>query len=868
MTWSSEQSARIVVWVHVGGIEYVFADEYSNGLEPNAADAWYWNGAARRFTGVKPWLRWGGISVEERASFIDGTLQVQSFPVEIVDVGGGVTAMIKSWRALRMTRLTATLAIGDVAATVDDYSAWPAAGVFYCGLEACAYTGKAGGDFTGLTRGLYGSIETDHLVDVSVYPRRQPAVFDGASVFAGRRADVYVATLDAAGAVGVSECVYRGIIGQNVEAGSGVLRFEVEPVTGLWSRKAGQSFPRTSISPCFWFSGETYRCAISVTEIDNSASPYTELSTSTPTQYYFTGGAYPDIYALATQLGADLIAAQVALGFTRYVGLAYKSDGTWVLTSAADATYSLQISIPEGSPLCALGFVPNPLIMLPVSANLLEIPAEDDQALCMIEMPSPGESTLDPEVTVSNGAIVVAGQYAVLGGSPAFKVDSVAGNVVTITANSMDPSFRGVDWIKIDDESDLQLQHVIYMNEPLAYAVARLFGLGAGTEPRDWIVDGLRAAELSAVAGELEDCLEGVPISLAHVVDTIKEPVSPAEFFCDRLGVLGIAPRLTTSAAIGFARLSTPDRYSAVTTPVDAEAWELIEAAKVRTMVAGEPLLNQIKLLHTHDYRDGSWPPESRITWDDGRAILGKTWAKTYKLRGVNVDLSGRAGDYDDTDALVLDVTTQVLGVHFGVYGRHSPLIDLTVASAAKNPDFRLGSVVLLTHPCIVDLVRGVVGITAALAIVIGRTSHVTAKRKDSLLLQLPEELPTGRITPAALGTAWNAGTKVLTIPATNLYNRTGETDLTHFSANYIVRFTEYDTETPATFGPSTISVVGANSITLAADPFGGAFPASGVVCHYADYDECIAIQLVGWLFFGDAGYHLGAADDEARQWG
>jgi hypothetical protein len=869
MTWSSEPSAKIVVWLRVAGIEWVFADEYSNAVEPPVTDLWYWDGVGNRlFTGVKPWMKWGAVTVEERASFIEGTLQVQSFPVELVDVGGGVSAMIKSWRSLRMTRLTATLATGDVAATVDDYSAWPAAGIFYCGMEACSYAAKAAGDFTGLVRGLYGSIETDHLVDTSVYPRRQPAVFDGASVFAGRRADVYVSTLDAAGVPGPAECVFRGMIGQGVEAGVGVLKFEIEPVTGLWSRKVGQAFPHTTIDPCFWFSGETYRCAINVVEVDTSVSPYTTLSTSSPTQYYFTGGYYADKFELATQLGADLITAQTALGFTRFLGLAYRSDGTWVLVTPADATYSLQINIPEGSPLCALGFVANPQIMLPVSANLLEVPAEDDQALCMIETPRAGESTLNPEVTVSNGAIVVAGQYAVIGESPAMEIESVVGPLVTITANSMDPSFKGIRWIRIDDEADLVLQHVIYINEPLAYAVARLFGLGIGTEPKEWIVEGLRVSELSAVAGELEDCLDGVPISLGWVVDTIKEPATPAEYFCDRFGLLGIAPRITTDGAIGFARLATPDRYSAVTTPVDAEVWELIEASKVMTQVAGEPLLNQVKIQHTYDYRDGSWPPESRVTWDDGKAILGKTWCKTYKLKGVNVDLSGRAGAYADTDALMLDVTSQLVGVHFGIYGRHSPLVDVVVAGAAKDPDFRLGSVVLLTHPCIVDTVRGVVGITASLAIVVGRKSNVTARQKDSLLLQLPEELAIGRITPAALATAWNPATLTLTIPATNLYCRAGETDLTYFVKDYFVRMTEYDVEVPAEFGPSRIDSVAANSIVLTADPFGGAFPATGVVVHYAEYDECAAAQIVGWLFFADSGYHLGAANDEARQWG
>jgi hypothetical protein len=603
-----------------------------------------------------------------------------------------------------------------------------------------------------------------------------------------------------------------------------------------------------------------------------TASPPTELSTWTPTPYYFTGGAYADVFALATQLNTDLIAAQTALGFSRMVGIAYRSDGTFEINSAADSDYSLQITIPEGSPLCALGFVANPLIMIPVSSNMIQIPAEEDQALCMIEMPRASESTLNPEVTVSNGAIIVADQYVVLGDSPAMHVESVAANVVTLTANSIDPSCKNVRWIKIMDEADLILQHVIYINEPLGHAVARLFGVGTGTEPRDWIVDGLRdplvEVELSAISGELDDCLDGVPVSLAWVVDAIKDPISPAEYFCDRLGVLGIAPRLTTNAAIGFARLATPDRYAAVTTPVDADVWELIEAARVRTMVAGEPLLNQVRLLHTYDYRDNSWPPESRISWDDGKAILGKTWSKTYKLRGVNVDLSGRAGDYDDTDALVLDVTEQIVGVHFGIFGRHVSLVDVKVANVAKNPDFRLGSVVIVSHPCAVDLVRGVVGVTAAIGIVVGRTSHVTARQKDSLLLLLPEEMPTGRITPTALATAWNAGTLTLTVPATNLYCRAGETDLTHFSDGYFLRFTEYDTEAPATFGPAAIDSIGANSIVLKVDPFGGAFPAGGVICHFAHYDECVAAQIVDWLFFGDASYTLGAAADEAKQWG
>jgi len=103
-------------------------------------------------------------------------------------------------------------------------------------------------------------------------------------------------------------------------------------------------------------------------------------------------------------------------------------------------------------------------------------------------------------------------------------------------------------------------------------------------------------------------------------------------------------------------------------------------------------------------------------------------------------------------------------------------------------------------------------------------------------------------------------------VPTTNLYAQTGENDLSWFAAGQELRFTEYNALLPATFGPTTIASVGANSIVLDADPFGGVFPANGAWCHWASYDECTTAQKL-WLFLGDTGYALGAAGDDCYVW-
>ena len=89
---------------------------------------------------------------------------------------------------------------------------------------------------------------------------------------------------------------------------------------------------------------------------------------------------------------------------------------------------------------------------------------------------------------------------------------------------------------------------------------------------------------------------------------------------------------------------------------------------------------------------------------------------------------------------------------------------------------------------------------------------------------------------------------------------------MTYFAKDQVLRFTEYDVSAPATFGPATVDTAGAGTIVLTADPFLGAFPATGVYCHWANYDECIASQKA-WLFMGDTAYSLGAAGDACYVW-
>ena len=213
------------------------------------------------------------------------------------------------------------------------------------------------------------------------------------------------------------------------------------------------------------------------------------------------------------------------------------------------------------------------------------------------------------------------------------------------------------------------------------------------------------------------------------------------------------------------------------------------------------------------------------------------------------------------------------VGMHFGTYGRISPTTIIGATWTCRQHDLDCGEMVFLTHPTVVDVAEGTVGVTDRVAVVVSRRNSLTDRQADSIGVLLPVVSNVGEIAPCALadpndvGTGWVVGTLTLTFGATNHYAPAGETDLTHFEAGMTVLVTEYDARIPAQ-AAAVIQSVGANTIVFTADPFGGAgMPATGVWVHYPTYPASSAAQQA-WLYFADTSYGLGAAPDPGYRWG
>ena len=870
MTYSSiaaSGSGELVYWLRISGFPWVLA---TRNLVPPAAATWYWSGATAMFSGVKPWLSPSGLVLDESVSLADGTLDVGPLDVEIVDVGGGFSALMGEAQYRNFTRLA-----GDITAAsggplqAESVAAFAAAGVIWVDQEAIKYTAKTAvpdpDEFQTLTRGWHGTIAAAHQVDTNYIPPVIPLVLDGPTVLGGRRANLYAAEVSRGAVVGAAECVYRGLVAPDSDAGQGCFRLRIDHISSMWSRKVGQRLPTAALRPGFSFTGGDLSHVRAV-ETDTTAMTWLTADCEIVAGYR-PGGPGDDTYKLACS--AAVWSGQDTAGFSRPVSLGMLVDHERVcLYTTASAVYSVIITVREGDYLYAIGFDPGDY-EFGLSAVQVVYEAQRDPFQYFGEITT-SASTTEMECQVSGILGIENGEWATLGRNPAVLVkDSVPGTVIdgdlAITFDvGCDPVYT-TPYIAIDNSDDLVFQHVLFLSdatETISTALQKVLGVSGVTFPTAWVLEGLEADDFEFT--ELTTALVGTPTQLRAFYDCVKEPSTVGELICDRLGLVGVVPRITTEARIGFAAVRTPHEVIADSVEVDSSMWSIVSAAKIRTAIEGIARMTQVRVESGHDYRSSEWGQPITILCD-GVNNLGKTISKDYRCRGLIVgDSVGGGMMYTDFADLVTAIQNKVLGVHLGLLGRGGPVVPIACTWTSRQ--LLIGDIVLVTHPCVHDVAAGVVGVTDRLGIVVGRTLQLTDQGEDVLKVLIPAEQNVGPISPCALATAWNPANLTLSVPTTNLYAQTGENDLSWFAAGQELRFTEYDAALPATFGPTTIDSVGANSIVLDADPFGGVFPAGGCWCHWATYDECTAAQKL-WLFFGDTSYSLGAAGDDCYVW-
>lgn len=872
MTYDSMRTTgrgNLVTFLVIGGIPWVFSD-----FDIAPIDAWY-TAATPGFSGVKPWLVWEGRTHEESCSFIDGTLEVEPIKIEMVDVDGGFTALIKEWRARNYTVLTSTYAAGSVVAMqVESITGFTApTGTVHIGREAIYYNGVAAGQLgtVSVIRGAWGSLDEDHIVDTGAEVAVLPKVADGPTFLANRRAWLYAAEYDSqTGTVGASECIFRGYVASDVEGGLGMATLQIDHISRTWSRNVAEGLPQTSLKPGYWYSGGAHPSLSSVVFQEK----HDDTGVSNTAEVTIPQGRYDSAEHLIQTMEAQIRTTLAAVPFNRTVRL-FRDTGSYETPSlygSIDANWLVYIRIREGDPLWAMGFDPGTLLLPVDSASDVRAPADNPARLFCMEVPDSRYTDNNAVIEVFDGTRLTEDQYIRIGKNPFININNpgISGNLITLELDTADDAYRllgqEVKHHYVDDPEEMVVQHVLaWKNIELETVLGQLLGI-TGSIPYEWRLKGWESADISTA--ELGTILDYVPRPLGSVRDCITEATALDEIICDRLGVLGIAPVLRVGGAIGFQRLSTPNEDDTETAEIDSTVWSHEDAAQVRVVYEGEPLVNAIELSHTYNYMTGAWADnETRLLFRDAINDMGKTRTKIYQLRGVVV--SGPYGStycYGNREDLIRDVQVFAVGCHFGIYGRLCPVVNIPCTWLAKQEDFECGNLVKLTHPVVIDPSQGDVGVDSRVVVPLRRRLSITEEGSvEAIQVLLPRVSNSRPIAPCALATSWAAGPLQLTFASTVLFSAD---DLSWFAIGDFVMFERADVRAPpALWGPSRITAIGAGTVTIAADPFAGAFPAEGVIMKSRDWDNATT-KFQAYLFFADTNYSLGAGNDDGHHWG
>lgn len=848
---------RVVHLLEIAGYPYCFAT--IDGWTPT--DSWY---TTRGYDGVYGWLLPQGLDFEDHSRFLEGELEVSSIEVQILDYDRRLTAMLKDFSARNSSRLNADLADDGTTVTVLDADVFPAApDRAWLGLEAVEYTGKTGTTLTGCTRGALGTTARAYEVDVSKEPPIGVMVTDGPTDIRGRPARIHMAVLGDDGTIGATTVLYRGFVGTGITVGKGLWRVPIEHCSVVFGRNVAQGLPSSAVKRGYWYAGTSFPGL--------STIQYSVVMADETRQVDFTidAGRYASQIELAYELWRKSSASSILA--EPYPSWARGESGRYVLTAPAYAAYQLRVTVREGDPVWALGFDAG--VYEQDLNTVLSVEAANEPRLLVVDWSDQTLGVTSPAVAVDDSDVFTAGLHAALPGLPYAEILTATGDVVTFKRWTQDVIREQKYW-SIDDEEDLTLRHVFALGAKAASpdtvltVAQKLVHLYSGQlEPESWCAIGLAADDVDW--DELEDALAGAPLELLAWSDAIAKATPAKDLLAARLGLLGIASRITTEGRIGWARIDTPVALAASSIEVDEDVWSLLDAAEVEASLGGESLVTQALLRIGYDYRTDEWGPDIEINWADGAAERGRVRAITYELRGLVVHPM-RPAFARSRGELRTILAQWMTALHYSIFGRLNTAIEIPCVWMARQ--LRAGDVVRVTHPLLPDVCEGSIGMVDRLGVVEGRKWPTTSDQADVLTVRIPPSSGAGGIAPAALGTSWVTAKKTLTFAdcADPLFAAHGGNDLDDFSVGMDVLLWEWNTGTQPVGYPlsATITSIGSTSVKFSTDPFGGgAMPANGVLMTFPDWDDQDATQQT-YLAIADTSYTLGSGGDEGFVWG
>ena len=904
---------KIVINVEIPGVGIYQSKSYT------PTDSWFTTGWNSETGYLYDLLAFDGTmdQYRESASWLEADLKVSSIRIRIADVGGAMMSQIKAWKTRANCKLTISATSTDTAFSTTDTTDFAAGtALIWLGQECMKRTAKAAGGFTGLTRGYLNTLQQPHDVDDSQEPPGRPIITDGVHSLYRRSVYVHAAVVDPlTGQPGATKCIYRGRIKKGGKVGKGQLQLEVEHKIAVLADKVGQDMPNTelrtllgpSVGQC-WYSG------LSLADSNGlSGNRFRVIVNADPVLVYADEEIIPDSGHYVTHYGTTLPwralheywnikSAALAIGYSKpHVDF----DGSkFHLKCAATSAAISEVTVRRGDPLWALGFQAG--IYQSGSGEAMDFPAQRDPVALLVDCTNCRAER--PQLDVAESARLENNCRAQIPGNFAFKITSIttsaAGTFGTrhqITIDPHDGDYWGSVHFErsglyyyVEDSEDAIIRHVIVLGKlggllsesSVMNALKILLGVARDetgvVEPRSWFPQDVRREDFDW--DELAEAVSTVPVTWVTWYDVIIKPVEVWKVLGQWFALFGICPRLTDDGKIGFTRVSDLLSVEATAnTELDADVWEGSNAAQVMVEPFQGPLVNQVIVEHSYDYRFEDGDPVAVLgvgnlsEWSGARikirnasgiAELAGVKSVGYKLRGW---FPGASGVHVTEAAHLLKL--QLRATHFSLYGLETGVATIPCTWIAKQ--YRLGDVVNVTHEVVPDVADGELGISSKPAKIEGAIRQVTKDRPDEVTIRYGATTHTAGIAPCALGDSYQAAQVTITCSNadTPLYEQSGQNDLTRFVSTSALQLiaTEYNVANPTQWAV-TAAAGGvdpdAKTVELTSDPFSGAFPVTGVWLTFADWDSADATQQ-SYAYSADTGSppSLGAGSDTAKEW-
>ncbi len=906
---------KVAVTVEIPGVGCYQTYSYT------PTDSWFSTGWNNETDYLFDLLEWDIGRFNERASYLEADLKVSPITIHIADVAGGMTSQLKDWKARANTKLITTVtSTATTFSTLNTSDFAAGAALMWIGQECVKRTGITGVSFTGLTRAYLGTLQQPYEVIATDIPPTRPMVTDGPHGLYQRSVYIHAAVIDPSTKLpGASQVIFRGRVKKSSKIGKGKLSLSVEHKIAVFGDKVGQDMPSTAIPPYqYWCTGVGVDdggygsdiFAITGAGIPGSRGP---MHITPDEGLYTVHGIGPDsrIADLPNSWTGKAALLPTSPVVTPWV--TWDGERCLLRCEAAGADLTTSVTSYFGSPLWMLGF-DAASYGSGINARM-EVSAQSKPRLLVIDCQS-ADTTL-PYFQVDNPDVLTANLRAQIPGNYACKITNTDSQPAIadsriVTIDPLNGDFWGevafrekLLFYAVNEPDAMRLRHAIVLGSaedtvPQTFtenALKRLLGVdrsGSGvTEPRSWFPQDVRYSDVDW--DELTTAFDSAPADFQVWHDVILAGVEVWKAIGPVFGLLGICPRLTDDGKIGFKRMDDMLATEAEPVSVDGDVWDGINAAQVMGRLAHGPMVNQVVVRHSYDYRfeDGEptalgglrgaagspisfagsseWGAPIKIRNAGGMANMAGVKSVEYKLRGWRPEIAPSV----PLETYAQIIKLQVNATHFSLYGMDSGVTSIPATWLAKQ--FRVGDTVLLTHEVVPDTADGAIGIALKPVKIEGAIRQITSDRPDELTIRYGPTTYVAGIAPCAHGDGWTVGTLTMDFSDadTPLYEQAGKNDLTRFdrtSGTVDVLLIQRDDITPLSYTGTIVAGgvdTSAKTAKFDADPFAGAgLPAGGVYMTLPDWDDAAAWQQA-YAYSADTGVPptLGTTDDHTKEW-